>query len=482
MSEPLLKLSKKDAIKQLWHKGILAFKLDRNQKELYDLFYSADYKVHTWMLARRNGKTYALLVLALEQCLRKPNSIVKFLAPTKLQVNTIIRPIIRELLEDCPEEIKPQLREKDYVYYFPNGSEIQLAGSDNGHCEKLRGGNSDISIIDEAGSCSDLDYVVKSILLPTTLMTKGKVILAGTPPEDADHDFLKFIEKAEDRGSLIKKTIYDNPRLTKEMIDEMIEELGGIDSSAFKRECLCQIIRDEKSSVLPEFTDELVKSIVKDHPRPPHYDSYESMDWGGKDLTVTLFGYFDFRANKVVIEDELIFERKDLNLIKVAEAIVNKEKELWYNIYTNEVKEPLLRVSDINYIAVDDLRRHSNGRLNFVHVKKDDKESAVNVLRVMLAQEKIIIHPRCKTLLRHMKTARWKKSTTINVFARSETEGHYDAVDALIYFVRNIAYTKNPYPAGYGMDMSAMFVKNPDRFYNQEQNNVYRKIFGIKRK
>ena len=308
------------------------------EADCYDL--SIGNESHLYLLA--NGlvthNTFALCVLALEQCLRKPNSIVKFVSPTKVQVNNNVRPLFKKLLEDCPEELVPTFKATDYIYYFPNGSEIQLAGTDSKHAEKLRGGDSHAAFVDEAGSCADLDNIVKSILLPTTLITKGKIILAGTPPADADHEFLGFIEEGEQRGSLIKKTVYDNPRITKEQLDELITELGGIDTDACKRELFCILIKDPNRSVVPEFTKELEQEIVQDWVKPPHYDPYVAMDIGLKDLTVLLFGYYDFKNDKIIIEDELVvdFKKPDIGIAYLIKEIKAKEKDLWFNPLTNE--------------------------------------------------------------------------------------------------------------------------------------------------
>lgn len=473
-------LNKKAAKDLLWRRGNLSFKLDSNQKELYKLFHESDFKVQTWLLARRSGKSYTLCVLALEQCIQTPHSVVKFASPTKVQVNNNLRPLFRQILEDCPDDLRPELKEKDLIYYFKNGSEIQLAGTDNGHSEKLRGGDSHISIVDEAGSCDDLEYLVQSILIPTTLITRGKVILAGTPPEEPDHEFITFIESADLRGSLVKKTIYDNPRLTKEMIDEMAKEMKGEKSSAFRRECLCEIVKDEKTTVLPEVTEDLLNKITKQWPTPPFFDSYLAMDWGGKDLTVVLFGYYDFRADKIIIQDEIVKTGDQLRLDTFAKEIMDKEKQLWQNPLTMELKKPFSRVSDINYIAINEIRRHSNNALDFVNAKKDDKESAINAMRVMFANEKIIISPKCPTLIRHLKNVKWSKSKTKTEYARSPDDGHYDAVDALLYMTRHISYTKNPYPAGYGLNTRDLFVRNQDVF-QPSSTSVYKKIFGVKK-
>ena len=475
------KLSKEDAKKELWRRGVLSWKLDSCQKELYNLFYNSNHRVQTWLLARRSGKTYTLCVLALEQCIKVPNSIVKFASPTKLQITTIIRPLLKKILSDCPDDLKPEFRGKDFIYYFPNGSEIQLAGTDSGHAEKLRGGDSHICIVDEAGSCSDLENVVKSILLPTTLITKGRILLAGTPPQEPDHDFIKFIEEAEMRGSLIKKTVHDNPRITKEQLDEVIQELGGLNTDAAKRELLCMIIKDSNTCVIPEMTDELAKRIVKEWPKPPFFEAYVGMDLGFVDLTVVVFGYYDFRAAKIIIEDELVIKGSELQLPTFIKKIEDIESRLWCNPLTNEMKD-VKRVSDINYIVTQEISRASNGKITFQVAKKDDNEAAINKLRVLLNSEQIIIHPRCQTLVRHLKNVKWKSLTNKNVFARSPDDGHYDAVEALKYLVRHVNFNKNPYPAHYNLNTKDLYINNPDKFYKTETTEIYKKIFNIRKR
>lgn len=479
---------KRTALNELWRRGSLSFKLDGTQKELYELFYNNDHKIMTWLLSRRQGKTYTLCILALEQCIRKPNSIVKFVAPTKVQITQIVRPIFRQILEDCPDDIKPEFKSKDYIYYFPNGSEVQLAGSDGGHAEKLRGGDSHIWFIDEAGSCSDLENLVKSILMPTTLITKGKGVLASTPPKELDHDFLKYIENAELKGSLIKKTIDDNPRITKQQKDELIEELGGINSEETRRELYCEIIKDSNHSVIPEFDENMAKEVVKDWPFPPFYDAYVGMDTGGKDFTALIFGYYDFRADKIIIQDELImdFRNKDQTIELLIQQQNKKEKALWTNPISGEFKVPYKRISDIDYVFTQEIYNQSkkmvpqNETINFQVTTKDSNEAMINNLRILIANKKIIIDPKCVTLIRHLKNARWDKQR--KKFARSVDDGHYDAVEALKYLVRSIDFRHNPYPAHYQLDMKNIFIKDPAKFRESknDQLEIYKKIFGYR--
>lgn len=482
------KITKQEAISELWRRGDLSWKCHSVQKEMYNIFYSSPKNsILVWLLARQSGKTFLLSILALEQALRKSNAIIKMVTDTKLHIKSILEPIFIELLKDCPQELKPEFKTQTFIYYFPNGSQIQLAGTDNKHYEKLRGQKADLVLVDEAGFSNDLDDVVRSVLIPTTTHTGGRIVLASTPPNEADHDFLKFLEEAELNKTLTKKTIYDNPLLNEKDIERISKQIGGVNSEKFRREYLCEIIKDSTTTVIPEFTDELQKEIVKEWPKPPFFDSYVSMDLGGKDLTVVLFGYYDFRADKIIIEDELVFDFKnqDSHLEKLVKDIIKKEEDLWTNILTNEVRKPYLRVSDINYIVTQEIHRLSNYQLNFQTTKKDDNAAAINFLREMLGNKKIIINPKCKTLIRHLKNVRWASSNNKDKFARSPDNGHYDAVDACKYFLRSVVWSKNPYPNSYGSSyrQQDLFVRSPDVFNASSSNKnieVYKQIFKVK--
>jgi len=475
------------ATDKLWRRGVLSFKLHSGQMTLYDLFYGSKNKVQTWLISRRFGKSFALCILALEQCIRVPNSTVKFLSPTMKQVNTNVRPLFKKILEDCPVDVCPQFAQKDYIYYFPNGSEIQLAGSDAGNAERLRGGDSSLAFIDEAGSCDNLEDTVKSILLPTTLMTNGKIILASTPPKEPDHEFLSFVEDAEIKGALIKKTIHDNPMLTKIQIKELFDELGGETSESSRRELLCEIIKDSKTTVIPEFTKELEEEIVMDWKRPPHYDMYEGLDLGFKDLTVNILGYFDFRNNKIIIEDEVIvdFKEKNTTIETLVARVREKEHLHFFNHLTSEQKLPTKRISDLDYIAINEIKKASKYEMIFEPVKKDSLDAMINFLREKLKKKEIIINPRCVTLIRHLRNAKWKR-TDKSMMARSPDDSHYDALMALAYLIRGIDYRKNPFPAYYGNEQKDLFGNyiygKETKKTDEDRMNVYRTILGMKKK
>lgn len=467
---------------ELWRRGNLIWKCHPIQREMYQVFYGSPERSRlVWLLARQSGKSYLLAILALEQANREPNSIVKMVTDTKLHLKSIFEKIFDELLADCPENLKPEFKEKTYTYYFPNGSQVQLAGTDNKHYEKLRGQKAHLVLVDEAGFCNELDTVINSVLFPTTTHTGGKIVLASTPPEELDHQFFKFIERADYKGFLTKKTIYDNPLLTKEEIDRIIEEMGGVTSERFRREYLCEVVKDPTTSVIPEFDDELEKEIVKEWPKPPFFDCYEAMDLGGKDLTVVLFAYYDYRADKIIIQDELVMDFKDREetIAKLVENIQAKEKANWTDPFTFEVKKPFFRVSDIDYLVIREILKYSHNTMVFHPAEKDVNATMINDLRHLLSSKKIIIDPKCKILIQHLRNVRWDSKTNKHRFARSPDNGHYDAVDALKYLIRHVVYGRSPYPHNYDAKLSDMFGPVPTR-ESMNQIDIYKKIFNIK--
>ena len=479
-----MSISKKAAKHELIRRGMLQFLMHPGQLEMYNIFKNApDNSIMTWLLARQSGKSYGMAIIGTITCMEKPNVIVKLLTDTKLHCKTIFEPIFRQIFDEFPNDLKPEYIPSQYVYIFKNGSQIQLAGSDGNSAERLRGQKSDLVLVDEAGFCNNLEYNVMSILLPTTTHTGGKIVLASTPPEDPAHEFLQFIERAEKDKLLTKKTVYDNPLLTSGQIENIVSKFsGGANNSQFRREYLCEIVKDEQMSVLPEVDDDLLRQIVKDVEAPAFCNRYVAMDIGFKDLTVVLFGYYDFREDIIVIQDEIVKNGKEIHLPKFTKEIQDKEAELWTNPLTNELFKPDSRVSDINPFVIQEITIASNNEISFGMASKDNKLANLNKLRVMLAAKKIIINPRCTTLARHLKNCRWKDKTTKEEFARSPDEGHYDAVDALLYFTRAVNYKKNPYPVGYGHDLRNMHIENRNKFRGAQHQMVYEAIFGIKKK
>lgn len=440
------KISIEEVHRQLWVRGVLTWKLRTHQKQLYDSYAECKDKIIVWNCSRRIGKSSVLCLLALETCLKTPNSLVKYTCAKQKDAKEIIRPLLRDLIEDCPTESKPEFKTQENVWVFPNGSRIQLNGLDGGRAESIRGGSSDLCIIDEAGLVKDLPYIMNSIIIPTTSTTKGKVILASTPPRSPSHPYVtQYLNRARIEGNLVTMTVYDNPYMDKDELNIIINQYHNKEKDPeFRREYMAEIIIDDNFAIIPEFSD-VRANIVKEWKRAPFYDGYVAMDIGVKDLTVVLFGWYDFLAGKIIVEDEFVLNGQKFNTNTLAQGIKDKERVTFVDRITGEQITPFMRVSDTTLTVINDLSQIHGVR--FLPTRKDDSDAALNNVRVLMQNEKIIINPRCKTLIMHLESGVWNKNKTS--YERSADFGHHDAIDALKYLVRAINVSKNPYPKGF---------------------------------
>lgn len=451
---------------QLWYSGVLTWKLRSHQKKLYDSYTNCKEKMVVWNCSRRLGKSYALCIIALETCLKTPNSFIKYCCSQQNDARDIIRPLIYELIEDCPLDIRPEFKTQENTWVFPNGSRIQVKGLDGGKADSIRGGAAHLVVVDEAGFVRDLDKVINKVLLPTTLTTKGKIILASTPSESPDHPFVTiYLNKARIEENLVTMTVYENPYLERDELDKIIAEyVGGVANPDFRREYLCEILIDEQRAIIPEFS-KVKDKVVRDWKRAPFYDSYVAMDIGVKDLTVVLFAWYDFLASKIIVEDEYVVNGQKYNTNTLAENIKSKEDKLFTDPMTGECRRPFLRVSDTTLTVINDLRQSHD--LMFLPTGKTDADAALNKVRMMIQNEQIIINPRCVHTINHLEKGIWNKNKTS--FERSSDFGHYDAIDALKYLVRNVQLTKNPYPPHY------LNPTNSNQFILEKQQQTQQK-------
>lgn len=447
-----------EARHKLWRMGCLEWKFSVTQKKIYDFFNGKYNKTIVVNASRRLGKSYGLAILAIEDCLKRDGIIVKFLQPEAKMIRQNILPIFDEIFSDCPKDLLPVYSTQDSTYKFQNGSKIQFAGTDNKNYEKLRGGQCHLAIIDEAGFCTDLRHIIKYILTPTTMRTKGRIILSSTTPTQPDHEFTDYMISAEESGRLIRKTIYDardddkfadyEHKITDEMIADIIKDLpNGEDDESFRTEYLCELIFNSNDSVIPEFTKLVQTDTVVPWSRPVFCDKYVSMDIGFKDLTFIIFGYYDFEYAVFVIEDEIALSGQQVSAKNISALVKQKEDEIWVDKLSGETMSPYMRVADNNLILLNDLRGYG---VHFNATDKHNKEAFINKLKTWIQDRRIIINPKCVQLISHLKHATWDKSRKEFKQAPKEQGGHhYDGVDALAYLIRNLIEGRNPYPPGY---------------------------------
>lgn len=405
-------------------------------------FMASPHKKYVVNSARRLGKSYWLCLLAQEFARNNPNVQIKYAAETQRSVKKIILPIMRQIMETCPKHLRPRFSSHDGVYEFANGSEIHIAGAALDQADSLRGTACDLAIVDEAGFIDQLEYLIDSVLLPQTLGRPGsRIIMASTPSKTPDHPFVrKYMAQAMAEGAYSKYTIYDNPRITPEEIAEMMKESGGADSTTWRREYLAEIVTETDNAIFPEATtDGFLDAQVYDLPRPSFFVPFVAIDLGYVDYTGAVFGYYNFLKNKIVIEDELLFNRSTSE--SIVRQVLEKEEALWGKL------KPRVRVVDGPALVIADL--NETHRFGCKYPDKTDLTASINRVRMDLSAQSFAINPRCTNLIAQIKFAVWDSSRS--KFARSSA-GHFDLAAALLYFCRHLDRSTNPFPADYGFD------------------------------
>lgn len=447
-----MKPARRDVVHAFWRDADLEYLLHQGQAAVLVAFAACASRRFVVECARRWGKSWFACVLAIMFALQRPGAQIRYAAPTQRMVRKIITPLMREILEDCPEELRPSWNVQEGVWRFPNGSEIHVAGCDAGGADALRGTSTDLAIVDEAGFVDDLEYLVQSVLLPQLLTVDGRMVLISTPSVSPDHAWTHYCEEAETSGGYYHATIYDAPHITAEQREEFFREAGGERSIAARRELLAERVIDETRAVVPEFAG-LEPRIVREHPRPTHFHAFVAGDIGFVDLAVFAFAHVDFKAGLLVVEDEVAMQRAKSTDINV--AVARKERELWGD------KRPRVRVIDAAAITVADMdervdvergeRAHALTPEAHVHdmrwqlTQKDEADAALNALRVFLPR--LVIHPRCTTIRGHLRGAIWNKArTSYERVERAGVRHHFDGVDAVKYLVRHADMHANPYP------------------------------------
>lgn len=432
-----------------WGLGDLSWKFHAGQLKLNDAFEACRRKLFVGDCSRQLGKSTWAAGKCVEKALRKRKAKIIYSTAFLTDLEQFIRPAFEFVLEDCPEELRPVWIAQKSLFRFPNGSTIKLVGLDrkpNG----LRGNKIDLIVIDEAGFCVRLKRLYRSVVIPsTTHVPDARIIMISTQPETPDHEFVEFCDEAEANGNYILLTVYENPLLSKEQIDELAEDCGGYDSTEFKREYLCMRVVDSNRALCAEWK----RQYAKDSPRDQYFQFYakvESMDVGVKNhFTVDLFSHYDFKRAVLVIEDEIMMTGPQMRTDLLAHEIEKKEKELWtfkddkgqpkpLNIYKRIVdnSDPLL-AQDMSNIH----------HLPFICTDKDSLQAMVNLVKIWVKQGRLEVSPRCKQLLGCLEKGVWNKKR--DKFDESKVYGHYDAFAALVYLIRyvdRVVQHDNPIP------------------------------------
>ncbi|MDE2020352.1 MAG: terminase family protein [Patescibacteria group bacterium] len=440
-----------------WLIGELGYRYRQGQKVARQSWISASKKSIKFYIEcnRRYGKsTFGLLWLA-EDAIKFPGGSSAFFAPVKEGLKDYIVPIIEQTFGDCPRDLAPEL-DSTLTLNFPNGSKIVFRGSNMQQHRHRRGNAFRRVYIDEARDVDELNNLLESVVIPSLFSTEGRVIIGSTPADTEDHDLRQIREVAERDGWFFHSDIYDAMRYDpKDFPSERVEQWKRetLDSVAWEREYLAKWVKDPTKIIVPEWDDKYVLTEPIRDQFFPHYQKYVAMDLGVRDKTAAIFGYYDFKRAKLVIESEFCLQDSAVRTDTIAAMIKSVEESLDYQrvhergVRLEQKDRVHLRVADNNNpLLINDL--NSLHGLDFFPTRKDELPAMINLTREMVKDGRILIDKTCHELLGCLRNAIWDKNK--RELARSKVYGHFDALMALVYLVRNLDTTSNPIPQHFG--------------------------------
>lgn len=426
--------------------------------------------------SRQYGKSFLMFLIACELSLRKDKQTQVFIGPLKSQVNEVINGnTFGVIFATCPKELQPKYDGSALI--FPNGSRIRLAGTDNKNYSNLRGGAAHNIFMDEICFMSDLDSGVLPTVEPMTKMTGGRVIMASTPPDTLDHDSIQIMRDHDELNLISTFTIYDDKTVSEAQLQKIINQCKGITTTKFRREYLCERIVDGNLQVIPELTNEHTEKLkrdIKDDPLKKFWLKYVVADTGVTDKTAVIFAHYNYREHRLIVEEMLDLQGNEYNTSKLADMIKNKVIELW-----PDTPEPNIRyIADSNNkIVINDLNIIYN--LPFIGTSKGRLVEMIQKVRDWVFDEKVVFEPNAEEVLKASHYAVWNRART--EFNRSPVYGHYDALAALTYLIRNVDTITDPVPGDHGFNPHTQWRAPWESKDWQQQQNL-NKVFGRKGK
>lgn len=395
-------------------------------------------------IGRRWGKSFFCCWWVLELLLRIELAGRTGRAPyacgTITSLREFIVPIMTAIAATAPPELRPEI--VGFEVRMAGGSRIPMQGcEDRLKADRLRGAAANGAVVDEAGFIAVLRYVIESVLQYQLAHSGGLLLIASSPSDSPSHPFTSYADAALARNAYSHATIHDSPLIAPEEISRLCDAQGGPLTNAWRREALAERVVDEHRAIIPEFgpaESEIVKAVEQ----PLHFDPCVIGDLGFVDFAALLYGYWHFALAVIIIEDELFTRHARSDEITALSTKIEGERWGARLVRQRRLDGTARERADMRKLMQPSEEAGSQPRWDGVN--NQERDAAVNALRLDVQRGKILIHPRCVQLRAHLRGGLWNERRTD--FERTDELGHCDGVSALMYFARHVDRNRNPNP------------------------------------
>lgn len=404
------------------NKIALEFSPHAGQQEIAEA--SLKYKYLVIRAGRRFGKSSLALNIVLREALYNPGR-YWIIAPEYTQAKSIYwRDLVTEYV---PEGLIVKKNDNELILEIrtPSGknSIIEFKGSDRE--DKLRGAGLKGVVLDEYAF--QKESVWDKVVGPMLVQTDGWAIFITTPNGVANH-FKKFWDHAKEleteentQWKTFHFTSYDNPTIKRENLDKERERLT---EEFFTQEYMAEFAKFT-GLIYTGFDD---KRHVRDFEVDESWSFYRAIDFGATDPNAVLFIGVD-KDNTIYVFDELYIN--EIFTSELAELIKQKSAHRYFiaTYADSAAKQSILDLGTYGIFSIPVKKNEASKETS----TRGWLIAGINRIHQALKEDRIVIHPRCRALIKEFMSYSWRKDRLGEAVNIPEDKNNH-ALDSFRYF------------------------------------------------
>lgn len=412
------------------------WKAHKMQAKVLRAIFSPPYYKRIFIRAgRKAGKSEVVQYIPSRIAGLFPNQVCAIIGPTQKQQKKIMWNN-RRLQNFAPPSFGGDIHETLTMIKYPNGSYIELDGSEN--YDAHRGTEYDVLILDELASQDRRFY---DATYPNLAARDGILVVIGTPPKTKDNLYYELEQEAinDKDWFVIHWTSWDNPFIPKDWLTkEKLKYYRRGEGDLWEREYEAKYVFGGKDSIFPMFSERHVKD-------PTVLDAFIDRDRGKYDwfvvydpATSSVFGGLLVAYNRyngqVFILDEIYEKRRSHSTTSSIYALTKEKQKLLLPNHSVEwtYAYDVAAAWFANEIA------ESYG-VGMIPCKKgpEKKEEEISLIKdCMLLDNAFYVSSKCKNLI-------WELENYITDDNGEYVKKNDHLIDCLRYFFSVSAYCLN---------------------------------------
>jgi hypothetical protein len=421
-------------------------------------------------IPRRSGKTWAVAVNLIIECLKNPaTKCLYFGLTSESSWNAIYLHMIEVICRKYNITIDTNLTKQTIT--FENKSFIKITGADadEKQINKALGGKYKLVIFDECQDINhDLRYWIEDRLAPAMVDLGGVIVMAGTAGNHMGERYWYKVTRQdasrEPGWNVHEWKIEDNPFMAKliksHLEKQIILNKDYVETSGYQQEWLCKWVTNTTSRIYKFDSSkngirdtELIKSLLNIDTK---WKYILSTDYGYEDDTaMVVMAFYQHDPNCYIVDS---FKKAKMLTQETAETLIQ-----WRDKY-----KPVFIVGDAqNKTLIETLRIQY--RIPIVAAKKLGKESHIAAMNSDFVMGKIkVIESHNRDLIKEWDELTWaEKQRLLGNYKENPGKDNHLADACLYGFFASKHYRATPEPPP---------IKPEDRFRLQAEKQLEEEI------